>query len=112
MYGQLDALLVPSSTESVSYAALEAMASGLPVVARNVDGLPYTLGSAGILHTDDQMIDALQRDDPWLRQQLPAAAGACRAALRGADVCRIRQSIRRSPAAGFARRRRISIARS
>jgi alpha-1,6-rhamnosyltransferase len=73
MYGQLDALLVPSSTESVSYAALEAMASGLPVVARNVDGLPYTLGSAGILcDNDDQMIDALVqlRDDPWLRQQL------------------------------------------
>lgn len=73
VYQQLDALLVPSATESVSYVALEAMASGLPVVARNVDGLPYTLETAGLLcEDDDQLLAALERlrDDPALRRHL------------------------------------------
>jgi alpha-1,6-rhamnosyltransferase len=75
VYHQFDALLVPSSTESVSYAALEAMASGLPVVARNVAGLPETLGSSGILcDTDDALLHTLKilRDAPALRSQLGA----------------------------------------
>jgi glycosyltransferase involved in cell wall biosynthesis len=72
-YQGLDVLLVPSSTEAVSYAAIEAMASGLPVVAREVDGLPHTLGNSGLLCGEDyQLIASLEklRDNPQLRREL------------------------------------------
>lgn len=59
-YRLMDVLLVPSLTDSVSYAAIEAMACGVPVVARNVDGLPLTIGDAGLLRdTDDELLAAV-----------------------------------------------------
>lgn len=49
----IDVLCVPSSTESVCYAAIEAMACGVPVVARHVDGLIETIGTVGMLRESD-----------------------------------------------------------
>jgi glycosyltransferase involved in cell wall biosynthesis len=40
IYAEADLVVIPSLIEAVSLAALEAMASGIPVVATNVGGLP------------------------------------------------------------------------
>jgi len=48
-YQQMDVLVIPSENDSVSFVALEAMACGVPVVARAIEGLPDTVGNAGIL---------------------------------------------------------------
>ena len=79
VYQGLDCLLVPSAHENTPYVAIEAMASGLPVVARNVDGLPSCLGAAGVLFdTDDQAFEKLieLRNDPRQRKQLGARGRA------------------------------------
>ncbi|NLH48583.1 MAG: glycosyltransferase [Myxococcales bacterium] len=63
-YRRLDAVLVPSEEETGSYALVEAMASGLPVVARAVGGIPFTSDGAAILgRTDWQLLDALRSLD-------------------------------------------------
>ncbi|MCC6159534.1 MAG: glycosyltransferase [Deltaproteobacteria bacterium] len=72
-YRELAVLVVPSVHESVSYAAIEAMACGVPVVARAVEGLPETIGDADLLaETDDALIDAALalRADTKLRETL------------------------------------------
>lgn len=48
-YRKMDVLIIPSENDSVSFAALEAMACGVPIIARAVEGLPDTIGDAGIL---------------------------------------------------------------
>jgi len=48
-YQTMDLLLIPSLRDSTSYVALEAMACGVPILARSVQGLPDTVGNAGIL---------------------------------------------------------------
>ena len=78
-YRELDALLVPSTFESGGYQIAEALASGLPVIARNVGGIPGTLGGAGILcDSDAAMLKELRSLD------LPAvrAGWACAARKR------------------------------
>jgi hypothetical protein len=53
--------LVPSEEETGSYAIVEAMASGLPIVARAVGGIPFTADGAAILgRSDAQLLTALR----------------------------------------------------
>jgi glycosyltransferase involved in cell wall biosynthesis len=56
---ECDALVLPSSLEATPYVILEAMASGLPVVASNVYGIPEIVrdGETGIL------VDPLERGE-------------------------------------------------
>jgi len=71
IYNQLDAVLIPSARDSVSLVALEAMACEIPVVVRNVEGLPDTIGDAGIVcDTDEALlaaVDQLRRNSTFSR---------------------------------------------
>jgi glycosyltransferase involved in cell wall biosynthesis len=49
IYGRSRILLAPSHAESWGRVVTEAQASGIPVIASNVDGLPESVGDGGIL---------------------------------------------------------------
>lgn len=72
IYRQLDAVLIPSRRDSVSLVALEAMACGIPVIVRAIEGLPETVGDAGLVCKDDQAllaaIGSLRRNSQLCRQ--------------------------------------------
>jgi D-inositol-3-phosphate glycosyltransferase len=53
-YRAADLVAVPSHSESFGLVALEAQASGTPVVAAAVGGLPFAVGDAGLLITGHQ----------------------------------------------------------
>jgi len=59
LLSECDALVLPSTLEATPYVIIEAMASGLPVVASNVYGIPEIVrdGETGIL------VDSGARDD-------------------------------------------------
>lgn len=81
LYRTSHVFALPSSAEAFGIAAVEASASGLPVVAARVGGLADIVddGTSGYLVEPDDtaaLADALRRlvDDPALRQRMGAAA--------------------------------------
>jgi len=78
-----DAFVLPSRTEGLSVALLEAMASGLPVVATDVGGTPSATGGTALL---------VPPEDP---------------AALGAAVCAVLDEPGRAAALGAAARRRV-----
>lgn len=83
VYARTRVLLMPSDYESWGRVGVEAMASGIPVIAHPTDGLRESLGTAGIFCDRDDL-DAWERaladlDDPD-RYALASAAALARAA--------------------------------
>ncbi len=71
---RLDAVLVPTDAiqgETGSYAALEAMATGLPVIARDLAGLRYNCGEVPLYaRSDTELLARLRElDDPDARSE-------------------------------------------
>jgi len=60
VYARTRILLMPSDYESWGRVGVEAMTSGIPVIAHPTDGLTESLGRAGIFHDRDD-IDAWQQ---------------------------------------------------
>lgn len=84
----LDALLIttdPNQGETGSYAALEAMATGLPVIARDSPGLRYNCGNVPLYATSDDELLARVRelDDAHVRS---AAGYHARESVRRHDA--------------------------
>ena len=89
VYRTLDAVMVPTDAmwgETGCYTAVEAMASGVPVVARDVEGLHATCGNAALYATtDDGLLKALRLLDDPLKRHVLVEAGHIKA-TRDHDV--------------------------
>ena len=85
----LDALLIPTDPaqgETGSYAALEAMAAGLPVIARDLPGLRYNCGSVPLYARHDGELLALLRELDEAGTRLDLGNKARRAVVKKHDV--------------------------
>ncbi len=71
MYGGADVLVIPSLHEGYCMPVLEAMASGLPVVAARSTALPETIGDAGLTFTPNNAEDLAHK----VRRIVGARAG-------------------------------------
>lgn len=81
LYPVLDVLVMPSFQEGMANAALEAMSSGVPVIATDVGGFSDLIcsGRSGLLvapYSEQALFEALQQavDAPLLREQWGQAA--------------------------------------
>jgi glycosyltransferase involved in cell wall biosynthesis len=80
-YRESDICLVPTiAQEGLSRTSVEAMASGIPVIASRIGGLPYTVtdGLTGLLFEPGDAADLARKierllDDPELRRQMGLA---------------------------------------
>ena len=87
MYGQADAVVLPSYFEGYGMAHAEALAHGLPVVSTTAGAIPDTVpSSAGLLVPPGDAVALLAAlaallDEPALRSRLAAGARAARAVL-------------------------------
>lgn len=77
-YSRIRVLLMPSITETWGKVALEAMCSGIPVIAHPTPGLLESCGAAGIFkmrHELDEWIEAIEMlDDPKVYAKWSKAA--------------------------------------
>lgn len=80
-YASADIFCFPSTTETLGFAGLEAMASGVPVIGANAGGIPhlFTDGVEGFLVAPHDAKGFARRvrqlaDDPGLRYQMGQAA--------------------------------------
>jgi len=80
-YREADICLVPTiAQDSLSRTSVEAMGSGIPVIASRIGGLPYTVthGVTGLLFEPNQPADLASKiarllDDPELRARMGLA---------------------------------------
>jgi glycosyltransferase involved in cell wall biosynthesis len=77
LYNASTMLALPSKGEGFGLPAVEAMASGLPVIASNCNSLPEVLGGAGLLFdpdSDPAIAECVRRvlGDPALRGDMRA----------------------------------------
>lgn len=85
VYARTRVLLMPSERETWGMVAVEAMASGIPVVAHPADGLIESLGPAGLFADRDDLaawrghLDRLSDPDEW-------ATASAAALARSADL--------------------------
>jgi glycosyltransferase involved in cell wall biosynthesis len=86
---QLDAVMISTDAaygETGSYAAHEAMATGLPVIARDLPGLRYNCGDAPLYASEDTELLALLRQLDEADARSEAGTKAWKSVVNGHDV--------------------------
>jgi len=72
LVSQSDVLVLPSSSEGIARASLEALHLGIPCVLRNIDGnneLIFTGVNGALFDRDVELVDAMQRVAEWSRNR-------------------------------------------
>lgn len=85
VYGRTRILLMPSAHESWGMTGVEAMASGIPVIAHPTDGLRESLGDAGVF-VDREDIDAWVAEIRRLQDKRRWNGASRRAKKRAAEL--------------------------